>query len=716
MWLRPISNSVSRAFEREVDMRKNAKGFCVVMIGLVIVGYPRIQGQAIPGSPPLDLAQDRPDVTAVSSIVQTTFTVINANPSGAGSLPQAIQDAQNSGGVDTIVFAIPGSGVRTITLGSGIAIQNDGIFLDGWSQGGPGYTGPPLIELNGNGAGGDGITVSAGNSIVRGLVINRFSGNGISLQNIGGSVIAGCYIGTDATGTAASPNGQNGIFITGGAANTIGGLTAAEGNVISGNSQNGIVIQNTNTTDTKVVGNFIGTNAAGTAAISNGNRGISIDSPFGRIGGGEPGARNIISGNGSAGILGFNSSSFSNKIQGNFIGTDVTGTLAIPNLIGVVFGDQIVPKASANNFIGTDGDGVNDATEGNVISGNLQAGIVLTAGGTTGNRISGNIVGLNAAGTAAVPNGGDGIDVTNGPSNNFIGANCDGLSDALEGNIVSGNGASGIVVSSSGSIRNKISGDSIFSNGNLGIDLGGDGITPNDTNDPDGGPNNLQNFPVITAAMSGSISANITLNSMPNTAFRVEVFSSVAADPSGNGEGQTFIGSINMVTDGGGNASTTFTSTTTVPVGQFLTTTATDSAGNTSEFSVAAIVMATTAAPVSVTGRVMTASGQGVSGAIVSISDAAGGVRFARTNTFGFYRFDGIQTGKTYVVQVTQRLYNFLPQVIGVNDAVSDLNFFAVPTRISVRSAPAARQETEQTPIGSAEFWDTRFVRKPGSF
>ena len=256
----------------------------------------------------------------------------------------------------------------------------------------------------------------------------------------------------------------------------------------------------------------------------------------------------------------------------------------------------------------------------------------------------------------------------------------------------------------------------MFSNGNLGIDLGGDGITPNDTNDPDGGPNNLQNFPVITAAMSGSISANITLNSMPNTAFRVEVFSSVAADPSGNGEGQTFIGSINMVTDGGGNASTTFTSTTTVPVGQFLTTTATDSAGNTSEFSVAAIVMATTAAPVSVTGRVMTASGQGVSGAIVSISDAAGGVRFARTNTFGFYRFDGIQTGKTYVVQVTQRLYNFLPQVIGVNDAVSDLNFFAVPTRISVRSAPAARQETEQTPIGSAEFWDTRFVRKPGSF
>jgi len=369
-------------------MEKNAKRFCLVMIGLiVVVVYPRIKGQAIPDSPPLDLAQDRSQGIALPSIVQATFTVTNTNPSGTGSLPQAIQDAQNSGGVDTIVFAIPGSGVKTIALSSGIAIQNDGIFLDGWSQGGPGYTGPPLIELNGNGAGGDGISVTAGDSAIRGLVINRFSGNGISLQNSGSDVVVGCYIGTDATGTSAAANGQNGIFVSGGAGDTIGGLTSAEGNVISGNSQNGIVIQNTNTTDTRVIGNFIGTNAAGTAAVPNGNRGISIDSPFGRLGGGEPGARNIISGNNGAGILGFNSGSFSNEIQGNFIGTDVTGMIAIPNQTGIIFGDQILVKGSANNFIGTDGDGVNDATEGNVISGNLQTGIVLTASGTTGNHI-----------------------------------------------------------------------------------------------------------------------------------------------------------------------------------------------------------------------------------------------------------------------------------------------------------------------------------------
>src|SRR5262249_46390754 len=130
-----------------------------------------------------------------------------------------------------------------------------------------------------------------------------------------------------------------------------------------------------------------------------------------------------------AGILAFNSSSTSNKIQGNFIGTDITGMNPIPNQTGIIMGDQVLLRGSANNFVGVDGDGANDATEGNLVSGNLQAGIVLTAGGTTGNHISGNIVGLNAAGTGQLPNGGEGIVVANGPTGNFIGTDLNGTSD-----------------------------------------------------------------------------------------------------------------------------------------------------------------------------------------------------------------------------------------------------------------------------------------------
>ena len=138
-------------------------------------------------------------------------------------------------------------------------------------------------------------------------------------------------------------------------------------------------------------------------------------------------------------------------------------------------------------------------------------------------------------------------------------------------------------------------GNSIFGNADLGIDLGGDGVTLNDIGDGDSGPNNLQNFPVLTSAVSSAMGTVIqgTLNSTPNTAFRVELFSNDACDPSGYGEGKNYLGFVNVTTDGAGNASLNATVPTPVTGGWVITSTATDPSNNTSEFSACQLVIPT---------------------------------------------------------------------------------------------------------------------------
>src|SRR5207237_4779047 len=160
-----------------------------------------------------------------------TIAVTNTNDSGAGSLRQAIIDFNNTAGLQTITFNIAGAGVHTIALASALPIITDPIIIDGTTQ--PGYAGAPLIELDGTGAGAGahGLNITAGNSTVRALVINRFNGNGININTAGNNLITGCYIGTNAAGTAGLNNNQNGIQIRGNGSNTIGGTTAAARNV-----------------------------------------------------------------------------------------------------------------------------------------------------------------------------------------------------------------------------------------------------------------------------------------------------------------------------------------------------------------------------------------------------------------------------------------------------------------------------------------------------
>ena len=176
----------------------------------------------------------------------------------------------------------------------------------------------------------------------------------------------------------------------------------------------------------------------------------------------------------------------------------------------------------------------------------------------------------------------------------IIGSNSDGVNDAVEGNVISGNALNGVNVVGSNTGQNRINGNSIFANGGLGIDLGNNGVTPNDPNDGDSGPNTLQNFPVITDARQGSTIIQFTFNSSTNSTFRIEFFSSTAPDPTAHGEGQTFLGSMNVTTNASGNFTGTFT-TTTLAAGQVVSATATNSANNTSEFSNTRVVQTPTA-------------------------------------------------------------------------------------------------------------------------
>lgn len=448
--------------------------------------------------------------TAWSATITVTSTGDTIAVDGGCTLREAITTANNNAainadctpgsGADTIQFTI-GTGAQTITPVTELPqlTDNSGTTIDGTTQ--PGFSGTPLIEINGiniAGSGGVGIYAQSDNNTIRGLVVNRCNvGVRVSGTN---NLVAGNFLGTDVAGTASLGN-VNGVIIDG-SSSTVGGTTAAARNVISGNSNNGVIIFPA--TGIVVEGNFIGTDLTGTAALGNATSGVTVqDTSSNIVGGTTAGARNIISGNGT-GVFVFKNvlSATNNIIEGNYIGTDVTGAVALGNGDGV--------------FI----DGADTTTVGGGAAG-------------AGNLITGNSRGI------VVVNGGTG--------NSFI--------------------------------KNQI-----YSNAGLGIDLGKDGVTVNDNMDPDTGDNNLQNFPVITGALvSGNTLVTGTFNSLPNTPFRIEFFSNTSCDPSGFGEGKTFLGSTTLVTDVNGDSAFSLFVTGVQPN---ITLTATNNTtGDTSEFS-----------------------------------------------------------------------------------------------------------------------------------
>src|SRR6267143_2065884 len=346
-----------------------------------------------------------------------TFTVTTTNDAGAGSLRTAITNANAAAGTDTFVFNIPGNSLHTINLTSALPTITGRVTIDGYTETGSsvntlatGNNAVLHIELNGTGAGGvNGLMLGAGSdgSTIRGLVINRFSLDGIQINSTN-NLIVGNWIGVDSTGTLDRGNLVDGITISANN-NTIGTSAAANRNVLSGNDDEGVDV--------------------------------------------DPGITGVV-------------------IQGNYIGTNATGTAALP--------DGLVSNPNSG-------------------------GVLLDGNGTW-------LGGLNPG----------------------------------EGNLVSGNL-------------------------NWGVNV-------NDAGDGDTGANNLQNFPVLTSAqiVSGT-QVNIvgSLNSTANSYFRVEFFSNTAQDGTSHGEGQTFLGFVNVTTDGSGNAAFNTTLTASVSAGSFISSTAT---------------------------------------------------------------------------------------------------------------------------------------------
>jgi CSLREA domain-containing protein len=469
-------------------------------------------------------------VAAGSARAATTFTVNStadtpdASLAGAAcdtdlftggdqcTLRAAIQQANATAGADTINFAIPGTGVKTIAVGATglgtLPTITDPLTINGYTQPGAspntkavGNDAVLKIELVGNGQGGTALEIThvSGSSVIKGLVINRF-GEGISIHgDTVGSRVEGNFIGTDPTGTIDLGNTDDGVNVFDGASeNVVGGTTPAARNVISGNACNAVFVKEA--TGNRIQGNYMGTDKTGTKGLANGDGfecvAVDIDDSSGNtVGGATSGARNLVSGNAHDGVAIFASSSHDNQVLGNRIGTTASGTGALGN------GEAGVLLQGSNNAVG---DG--------------------TAAGS-------NTIAFNTE---------DGVQVQSGAGH-------------------------------------KILRNSIFSNAELGIDLQGGfedalGNTANDPGDIDTGANGLQNKPVITSAKNSSTKTTITgkLSSVPNTLYRVEFYS----NPSGD-EGKKFLGLKLVSTDASDNASFSFTLSSKVAAGQTVTATAT---------------------------------------------------------------------------------------------------------------------------------------------
>jgi titin len=597
--------------------------------------------------------------------------VINTNDAGDGSLRQAILDANATPGANEIDFDIGGGGVQTILPSTALPEVTHSTVIDGTTQ--QGFAGSPLIAIDGTNVtpGSSGLVIRADNSTVKGLAISEFridnpddpdrstpglviAGNGNAVQGdyIGldplGSVGTGSAIGLWLAGsnnlvggtTAAARNvvagNWYGVYVTGsdnviegnfvgtdpsatlrlgnvfglsvgGSNNHVGGTTAEARNLVSGN----LFGLGVGGTGNRVQGNYIGTDLTGTQSLAN-DAAVDVGGPN-LIGGTEPGAGNLISGNSGGTGVTIESGA---TVQGNLIGTDVTGTHALGNRIGVAFhgssastsllggtgpgagnlisGNSLYGVLSnalhtviQGNFIGTDVTGTHalgngshgvffettflsliggtEAGAGNLISGNGGSGVFITSSGS-GDFVQGNRIGTDVTGSQPLGNASDGVHVdnVNDPNGSTIGGEAVGA-----GNTIAFNANDGVLVDQS--THFAILGNSIFANGNLGIELLRGG-------------NHDQAAPVLTSATTDGTSITVTgtLSSAANGTFTLEFFATNPDDPSG---AEQFLGSVVVTTDADGNASFTVTFAVAIDPGWFLTATATDVANNTSQFS-----------------------------------------------------------------------------------------------------------------------------------
>ncbi|MDY0142383.1 MAG: T9SS type A sorting domain-containing protein [Bacteroidales bacterium] len=568
----------------------------------------------------------------------TTFTVINTNDFGNGSLRNALQMLVLSPGPHTINFNIPLSdpnynsslGIWVISpLSTFDYIITSNITIDGTSQtANQGDTNPfgPEIYLNGN---NNSINfcfsiINASGTVIKGFTISNFM-YGIQIYGTSSvnSIITGNYIGTNATATDTAGNYIGIEIIAGANYTTIGGTSIAERNIISGNEHIGIRLLDVS--HCTVIGNYVGVDRTGTNALRNYD-GISLESAakFNTIGGTNANERNIVSGNVAYGIPVFGAGAEGNIIIGNYIGTDITGTIAIPNTYGVLFDDgsygnilggsstserNIISGNSAygvfiynmgtnsnivkNNYIGTNAEGtaaipnavgvvVDGAAfkhkiDNNIISGNLQQGIYINITGSDSTLITKNKIGVNIDNNP-LGNGSDGICISQGPRYSIIGGS---VADA---NIIAHNEGNGVYIMFPDDDFHLISYNSIYSNGGLGIDLFPPGVNANDIGDLDTGPNEGMNYPEIdTVIFISELNKTIIsgfLDTQNPELCTIQIFKAIP-DPSGHGQGSEYLSTT--MPDVQGNWNDTLFGLT---ASDFLTCIAIDQNNNTSEFSI----------------------------------------------------------------------------------------------------------------------------------
>ncbi|MBL0134872.1 MAG: T9SS type A sorting domain-containing protein [Chitinophagaceae bacterium] len=491
-----------------------------------------------------------------------TYTVTSNSGTGAGSLNQAIIDANGNAGPDVIEFNLPSGGSMTIALTTGLPTINGPVFINGYSQPGSvqgtiaGRT--IMINIDGTAAASSIFTVNSTGVEIAGLAIYKSQGSGISISGGATAFVWGNYIGTDSTGLATSlGNSFDGVVCNTFNGTPNSGITigvdgdnvndANEGNLICANGEDGIFFWTTE--NSRISGNIIGLNKNGAAAAGFGNVRNGILATAGSngnlIGTDGDGVSDNLEGNricssGGRGLF-LGTVSNNNIVAGNTIGLDATNTAA-GNLTN---GVEIDPGSS--NRIGTNADGVSDAIERNVIASNTGHGILIVGGDFFGasnsndNIIAGNSIGTNSNGTLVRGNSGFGVYITtnnnNNANNNIIGANEDFVGDDLEGNIIANN-SKGIVILPTGSSTatgNRISRNSIYDNTSLGIDLNDNGVTANDNGDGDTGPNELHNFPFMTYCNVQYGNLNVT-----GTAPAGAIIEFYIADAGGT-EGRTYL-------------------------------------------------------------------------------------------------------------------------------------------------------------------------------